>query len=710
MVTSGPPNEASGKPKGNTESSNPRNMNKTSRSSGGNSNSNSNGDNSGDNSDNSRFSLGNNSFGFNFDSEDGHSPSNSDAGAKSDEDASGGTTGTGTRGNNTSGGISAKTQSSSSGGANTSTASKPAAPSKSSKPQQMQSATAAMAQSGIIGAAAAIVNTSLDRNKGTGGAATNIAASSNEAGSSTDNASGTGVGTGASNQQTQTQKNGSSSSQHEAAAAATVAQLQTIAAASVADSSASASEATVSSALEGPASQRLPIVSKPGIKRKASESVNSGYKSDDEASARSQSTEGSNLKRKALSGGSENVVGATSMTMSHTHYGAVPSSSTTSTSTSVGHPAATINPGMAMSAPPPAVANMSVNASPFPAPTISMAPAVTKSSGSVDGEKPGPGGKKALNYQKRIERNEREKERSYRITHQINELRNLLSTGGVIVPKGTKNAVLTEAANYIRLLQQHQYKSEIHRQQLIQQMQLIGSGQLGPQAANAIRHVAAKNGVWSLGNFGGVPPRSAMVPTNGAQQTQAGIGASAQQQDSPTQQTDSASKQDQLLRDIEDTDYRFVFNSCAIAMAIASMGGAFIDCNQLFIQLSEYTKQEICGLTIFNMTAREDLQNAFDLISRMISPPADNAVPQTPTCVLRGNMKNRTDLGLNITLIKDEEGIAKCFCVSLISNPGSPFDEGSPMHATAALIRSRNSGMSVEPKEENMSSPAFMTG
>uniref|UniRef100_A0A7S3Q2Z9 BHLH domain-containing protein n=1 Tax=Chaetoceros debilis TaxID=122233 RepID=A0A7S3Q2Z9_9STRA len=715
MVTSGPPNEASGKPKGNTESSNPRNMNKTSRPGGGNSNSNSNGDNSGDNSDNSRFSLGNNSFGFNFDSEDGHSPSNSDAGAKSDEDASGGTTGTGTRGNNTSGGSSAKTSSSSSGGAKTSTASKLVGSSKSSKPQKMLAATAAMAQSGIGGAASAVVTTSLDGNTGAGGAGTNITASSSEVGSSTDTSSGTGSGSGAANQQTQTQTNGSSSSQHEAAAAATVAQLQTIAAASVADSSASASEVTVLSALEGPASQRLPIVPKPGTKRKASESVNSGYKSDDEASARSQSTEGSELKRKALSGGSKNVVGmktqqAISMTMSHTHYGAVPSTSTTSASTSLGHPAANINPGMAMSAPPPTVANMSVNASPFPASTISMAPAVPKSSESVDGEKPGPGGKKALNYQKRIERNEREKERSYRITHQINELRNLLSTGGVIVPKGTKNAVLTEAANYIRLLQQHQYKSEIHRQQLIQQMQLIGSGQLGPQAANAIRHVAAKNGVWSLGNFGGVPPRSAMVPTNAAQQTQAGDAASAEQQNSQTQQADSSSKQDQLLRDIEDTDYRFVFNSCAIAMAVASMGGAFIDCNQLFIHLSEYTKQEICGLTIFNMTAREDLQNAFDLISRMISPPADNAVPQTPTCVLRGNMKNRTDLGLNITLIKDEEGIAKCFCVSLISNPGSPFDEGSPMHATAALIRSRNSGMSVEPKEENMSSPAFMTG
>jgi hypothetical protein len=70
-------------------------------------------------------------------------------------------------------------------------------------------------------------------------------------------------------------------------------------------------------------------------------------------------------------------------------------------------------------------------------------------------------GKKPLDDGKRVERNQREKERSYRITSQINELRSLLSTGGVIVPKGTKNAVLTEAANYIRILQQQQYKSEM---------------------------------------------------------------------------------------------------------------------------------------------------------------------------------------------------------------------------------------------------------
>lgn len=62
---------------------------------------------------------------------------------------------------------------------------------------------------------------------------------------------------------------------------------------------------------------------------------------------------------------------------------------------------------------------------------------------------------------KREERNKREKERSYRITSQINELRALLNAGGVVVSKGTKNAVLAEAAGYIRMLQQNQYKAEM---------------------------------------------------------------------------------------------------------------------------------------------------------------------------------------------------------------------------------------------------------
>lgn len=93
-------------------------------------------------------------------------------------------------------------------------------------------------------------------------------------------------------------------------------------------------------------------------------------------------------------------------------------------------------------------------------------------------------------------------------------------------------------------------------------MQVIGAGQLGPQAANAIRHVAAQNGVWSLGNFGGVPPRSAMSAAAGHPQ------ADQCQSDctKPDAADSSKSSEQQLIKNIEDHDYRFVFNSCAIGM------------------------------------------------------------------------------------------------------------------------------------------------
>jgi PAS domain-containing protein len=121
-------------------------------------------------------------------------------------------------------------------------------------------------------------------------------------------------------------------------------------------------------------------------------------------------------------------------------------------------------------------------------------------------------------------------------------------------------------------------------------------------------------------------------------------------------------------------DYQFIFNNSSVGMAIASLGGAFVDCNSIFCQLSEFTKEEICAMTIFNMTSRQDLQHAFDLISQMITPaltgaPADatdKGDDKSQSIVLRGAMKNRTDLGLSISLIKGENGIAKCFSVTLV--------------------------------------------
>lgn len=121
-------------------------------------------------------------------------------------------------------------------------------------------------------------------------------------------------------------------------------------------------------------------------------------------------------------------------------------------------------------------------------------------------------------------------------------------------------------------------------------------------------------------------------------------------------------------------------NLLILFQAIASMGGTFIDCNQLFTQLTDYTKQDLSSLTIFNLTARQDLQKAFDQISLLISPPMKSAKESPPTnVVVRGSFKNRPDLGLSVSLVKGDDGIAKCFCVTLIKNPSTPRESDSPI-------------------------------
>ena len=96
---------------------------------------------------------------------------------------------------------------------------------------------------------------------------------------------------------------------------------------------------------------------------------------------------------------------------------------------------------------------------------IAMVSNPSSSAGGPKSQQAKPGAKRkasaTTDSDKRKERNAREKERSCRIARQIDDLRTLLSRGGVIVSKGTKSSVLAEAANYINLLQQQQVQWEM---------------------------------------------------------------------------------------------------------------------------------------------------------------------------------------------------------------------------------------------------------
>lgn len=60
----------------------------------------------------------------------------------------------------------------------------------------------------------------------------------------------------------------------------------------------------------------------------------------------------------------------------------------------------------------------------------------------------------------RAERNAREKERSFRITQQIEELRQLLHDGGVVVPKSTKGTILSATIRYVKSIQRQQKQGQ----------------------------------------------------------------------------------------------------------------------------------------------------------------------------------------------------------------------------------------------------------
>jgi hypothetical protein len=124
--------------------------------------------------------------------------------------------------------------------------------------------------------------------------------------------------------------------------------------------------------------------------------------------------------------------------------------------------------------------------------------------------------------------------------------------------------------------------------------------------------------------------------------------------------------------------------------------------------LSGYTKQELCALTIFNLAARSDLQQAFDLISQMISPSIIDGHESPKQVLLRGAMKSRSDLGLCISLVRGESGVAKCFCITLIMNPSSPSSTEQPVPASFESVL--YPGSSAAPDTFEISSSATTAG
>lgn len=170
---------------------------------------------------------------------------------------------------------------------------------------------------------------------------------------------------------------------------------------------------------------------------------------------------------------------------------------------------------------------------------------------------------------RRAERNLREQERSHRITERIAELRTVLAEAGVHF-KPDRYSTLVSVVEYIKQLQNRSQSLDEEHKKLMATIsttdQIVKSG---------LQSNTRGRGVGALGSSGVV------------QTLDVGENLSS---------TSSENNDDEFLVFVQGIDYKFIFASCGVALAIASVDGRFVDCNEEFLRITNYTRKELLGV------------------------------------------------------------------------------------------------------------------
>jgi PAS domain-containing protein len=93
---------------------------------------------------------------------------------------------------------------------------------------------------------------------------------------------------------------------------------------------------------------------------------------------------------------------------------------------------------------------------------------------------------------------------------------------------------------------------------------------------------------------------------------------------------------------VTNIDYKSVFGSCGVPLAVASIDGRFLDCNAEFLRLITYSREELLpcqketagvgaqasvqNLSLFNLLNRDCMEGVFLAMSQMLKKPLKNAI------------------------------------------------------------------------------------
>lgn len=357
-----------------------------------------------------------------------------------------------------------------------------------------------------------------------------------------------------------------------------------------------------------------------------------------------------------------------------------------------------------------------------------------KSSNSTIGSKGKPGSRKRSrgatsmmavsdsedeSSKRRHDRNLREQRRSQKITNQIDQLREVLAAASVRF-KPDKYSTLVSVVEYVKELQRRSTMLDMEHKKLLdtitQTNEMVNKPHLGNAGAAAS---SAADGTGTSGS----KPDAAVSGGNGV--------ASGGQGD--------IYNDDELVF-VRNVDYRCIFERCGMPLAVASIDGRLMDCNQEFVKLTGYRREELLpnepkqqqsseigtdesfspnsifpdgptssnsnavakadtgsttrsnnttvrNFSLFNLLSRENMEQVFVSLSEMLKQPPkeENGTNMISNAdYWSGNVRlsrnTHIEMRINVSLVRSPQGRAKFFDCSLTPvAPTPPVAPAPPM-------------------------------
>lgn len=217
---------------------------------------------------------------------------------------------------------------------------------------------------------------------------------------------------------------------------------------------------------------------------------------------------------------------------------------------------------------------------------------------------------------RRRDRNQREQERSQRIANQISDLKGLLTMSNVPF-KPDKFSTLVSTHNYIKTLQQRSALLDAEQKKLVDT--ITKSNELVNKSQNGV----------SGGSDG------SSSSSSGSQQILTSSGHAI----IPSTSNLPSSEEDEILVFVRGLDYKSVFSRIRIALCVTSIDGRLLTCNDEFVDICKMSRETLvkaglrppeesneeegnlvgkAPLSLFNLVAREDMQNVFTAMGTML--------------------------------------------------------------------------------------------